>query len=226
MKKCLLLLLVGFCISVHAQKKTANPYGLKVASYSDYLKSCKNNSNHQLLELKKHIPGLVLDIKYATTDNFMKRVMYPEARAFARKPVVLQLQKIQASLKKKGYGLKIFDAYRPYSITIAFYNETTNKAFVANPNKGSRHNRGCAVDLTLIDLKTGKELQMPTAFDSFSPKAHVNYTKLPPQVLKNRLLLIQTMQQFGFRVLKNEWWHYDFIGWNAYNLMDVPFNKL
>lgn len=226
MKKIFLLLLAGCCISVYAQKKELNPYGLKVDSYTDYLKSCKESSNNQLLELKKHIPGLVLDIKYATADNFMKRIMYPQARAFARKPVVLQLQKVQAELKKKGYGLKIFDAYRPYRITVAFYKETSNKAFVANPNKGSRHNRGCAVDLTLIDLKTGKELKMPTTYDSFADQASVTYNKLPAQVIKNREFLIQTMRTFGFRVLQNEWWHYDFIGWQAYPLMDIPFQKL
>lgn len=225
-KKIFLLLLAGCCISVFAQKKELNPYGLKVESYTEYLKSCKENSNNQLLELKKHIPGLTLDIKYATTDNFMKRVMYPQSRAFARKPVVLQLQKVQAELKKKGYGLKVFDAYRPYRITVAFYKEASNKAFVANPNKGSRHNRGCAVDLTLIDLKTGKELKMPTTYDSFAEQASVTYNKLPAQVIKNREFLIQTMRKFGFRVLQNEWWHYDFIGWQAYSLMDIPFQKL
>ncbi len=221
-----MLLLAGLSITVHAQKKQPNPYGLKVESYTEYLSSCKKNSNHQLLELKKHIPGLVLDIKYATTDNFMQRIMYPQARAFARKPVVVQLQKVQSELKKKGYGLKIFDAYRPYSITIAFYKEASNKAFVANPNKGSRHNRGCAVDLTLIDLKTGKELEMPTPYDSFSEKAAVTFYKLPAQIVKNRQMLIQTMRKYGFSVLKNEWWHYDFIGWQNYNLMDIPFQKL
>lgn len=226
MKKILLLLLAGCCFSVHAQKNNLNPFGLKVNSHLDYLNACKKNSNNQLLELKSHIPGLILDIKYATEDNFMKRIMYPQARAFARKPVVLQLIKVQEELKKKGLGLKIFDAYRPYSITIAFYREASNKAFVANPNKGSRHNRGCAVDLTLIDLKTGKELNMPTAYDSFSPKAAAIYPNLPPQVIKNRQLLIQTMRKFGFKVLKNEWWHFDFVGWQNYNLMDIPLQML
>lgn len=226
MKKILLLLLVGYCFSVHAQKNESNSYGLIIDAYPGYLDSCKKNSNHRLLEIKKYVPGLVLDIKYATKDNFMKRVMYPQARAFARKPVVLQLKKVQAELKKKGYGLKIFDAYRPYSITVAFYKEASDKMFVANPNKGSRHNRGCAVDLTLINLKTGKELEMPTAYDSFAPEAAVTYTNLPPQIIKNRQLLINTMQKFDFRVLENEWWHFDFIDWQAYNLMDIPFKKL
>ncbi|MNJ97201.1 D-alanyl-D-alanine dipeptidase [compost metagenome] len=226
MKKIFLLLLVGYCFSVQAQKNKPNPYGLIIDAYPEYLDSCKKNSNYQLLEIKKYIPGLVLDIKYATKDNFMKRVMYPQARAFARKPVVLQLKRVQAELKKKGYGLKIFDAYRPYSITVAFYKEASDKMFVANPNKGSRHNRGCAVDLTLIDLKTGQELEMPTPYDSFAPEAAITYTNLPPQIIKNRQLLINTMRKYGFRVLENEWWHFDFMDWQAYNLMDIPFKKL
>lgn len=226
MKKIFLLLLVGYCFSVQAQKNKSNPYGLIINAYPEYLDSCKKNNNYQLLEIKKYVPGLILDIKYATKENFMKRVMYPQARAFARKPVVLQLKKVQAELKKKGYGLKIFDAYRPYSITVAFYKEASDKMFVANPNKGSRHNRGCAVDLTLIDLKTGQELKMPTSYDSFAPEAAVTYTNLPPQIIKNRLLLINTMRKFGFRVLENEWWHFDFMDWQDYNLMDIPFKKL
>nr|WP_121269999.1 M15 family metallopeptidase [Pedobacter schmidteae] len=226
MKILFLFLMIGYGFAAKAQKPKSNPYGLKVIAYTDYLDSCKKSSNYQLLELKKHIPGIVLDIRYATTNNFMKRVMYQQARAFARKPVVVQLKKVQALLNKKGYGLKIFDAYRPYSITVAFYKEASDKNFVANPKKGSRHNRGCAVDLTLIDLKTGKAIEMPTAYDSFAPEAAVTYNKLPAHVIKNRTLLISTMQQFGFRVLENEWWHFDFIHWQQYDLMDIPFQRL
>lgn len=226
MKILLLFLMIGYGFIVNAQKPKSNPYGLKVITYADYLDSCKKSSNYQLLELKKHIPGIVLDIRYATTNNFMKRVMYQQARAFARKPVVAQLKKVQALLNKKGYGLKIFDAYRPYSITVAFYKEASDKNFVANPKKGSRHNRGCAVDLTLIDLKTGKAIEMPTAYDSFAPEAAVTYNKLPAHVIKNRTLLISTMRQFGFRVLENEWWHFDFMDWQQYDLMDIPFQRL
>lgn len=226
MKRLLLLLLSAYCFTVNAQKRALNPYGLKISSYADYKDSCNKNSNYQLLELKEHLPGIVLDIRYATKDNFMKRVMYKQPRAFARRPVVQQLKKIQAALEGKGYGLKIFDAYRPYSTTVAFFKQVSDKNFVANPKKGSRHNRGCAVDLTLTDLKTGKEIPMPTPYDSFAAEAAVTYTNLPLQVIKNRQLLISTMQQFGFRVLENEWWHFDFVGWQHYDLMDIPFSRL
>lgn len=226
MKKTLLILLFCLSLSTLAQEKHLNPYGLKIGTYAEYLDSCKKNSDNKLLELKKYIPGLVLDIKYATTDNFMKRVMYKQARAFARRPVVMQLRKIQAALKKKGYGLKIFDAYRPYQVTLAFYAEASDKNFVADPKKGSKHNRGCAVDLTLIDLKTRAELPMPTPYDSFAPQSSSTYADLPAEILKNREELISIMRVHGFRVIPNEWWHFDFIGWQNYDLMDIPFEQL
>lgn len=226
MKKMLLILFLGYTAKTLAQEKGPNPYGLKIGTYADYRDSCKKNRDNQLLELKKYIPGLVLDIRYATTDNFMKRVMYKQARAFARRPVVMQLRKIQAELKKKGYGLKVFDAYRPYQVTLAFYAEASDKNFVANPKKGSKHNRGCAVDLTLIHLKTGAALPMPTPYDSFAPEASSTYADLPAAVLKNRAELIGIMQKHGFRVIPNEWWHFDFTGWQNYDLMDIPFEQL
>lgn len=210
-----------------AQKTSGNPYRLQIInSYEDYRASYSNSPDNQLVEIKKAIPNIALDIRYATRNNFMNQVMYKEARAFARRPVVAQLKRVQSALNKKGYGLKIFDGYRPYTITQAFYKKAKNKNFVANPKKGSKHNRGCAIDLTLIDLKTGNEVQMPTPYDSFAPEASPSYSNLPPTVIKNRALLITTMQSYGFRVLSNEWWHFDFIGWKKYPLMDIPFEKL
>ena len=197
-----------------------------MAFYADYQLACKTNPDKQLLELKKVVPGIVLDIRYATKNNFMKQVMYRQAKAFARRPVAAQLKKIQAELKTFGYGLKIYDAYRPYAITVAFYQKASNKAFVANPKSGSKHNRGCAVDLSLISLKTGKELEMPTPYDSFAPEASPTYTALSAEVKKNRDFLIAIMHKHGFRVIHNEWWHFDFIGWQKYELMDIPFEKL
>jgi D-alanyl-D-alanine dipeptidase len=227
MHKLLFFLCCLFFLQTSAQKLTPNPYGLDiVSSWPAYLDSCKKNDNNRLVEIKKTVPGILLDIKYATKDNFMKQVMYKQARAFARKPVVAQLKKIQAALKVKGYGLKIFDAYRPYQVTVAFYQKASDKNFVANPRKGSKHNRGCAVDLTLVYLKTGKEVPMPTPYDSFAPQASANFAQLPAEVIRNRDFLIETMQRYGFRVIANEWWHFDFIGWPNYSLMDIPFEKL
>jgi len=225
MKIKLLFLFLTFSFATFAQKSSPSKL-VVVSSYNQYLASIKTNPNNELIEIKKAIPNIKLDIRYAAKNNFMKQVMYKQARAFARKPVVESLKKIQRELNKKGYGLKIFDGYRPYAITVEFYKKASDKNFVANPAKGSKHNRGCAVDLTLIDLKTGKEVAMATPYDSFSAAAAANYEQVPAAVKKNRDLLITTMKKFQLNVLDNEWWHYDFSGWQHYDLMDIPFEKL
>jgi len=199
---------------------------LVVSSYAQYQASVKANPNNELIEIKKAIPSIRLDIRYATNNNFMRQIMYKQARAFARKPVVESLKKIQTALNKRGYGLKIFDGYRPYAITVEFYKKASDKNFVANPAKGSKHNRGCAVDLTLINLKTGKELLMPTPYDSFSAAAAAKYENVSPEAKKNRDFLIAIMAKYHMNVLENEWWHYDFTDWKNYDLMDIPFEKL
>ena len=199
---------------------------LKVVCLKSYLREIKARPDSKLVEIKKYIPEIVLDIRYATTNNFMHTRMYPQARAFARLPVVLALKDVAADLKAQGFGLKIFDAYRPYAVTVKFYEVTTATHYVANPRKGSKHNRGCAIDLSLIDLKTGKEPDMPTGFDSFSKKAGADYPTLPEQEITNRELLKSVMQAHGFRVLSTEWWHYDFNGWARYPLLDIPFSDI
>lgn len=228
MIKSLLLFLLSFSfVPLSAQHKKISSPAIKVISdYDTYLKSCEENPGNTLMELKKEIPDLVLDIRYATTNNFMKLAVYKQARAFARKPVTIQLKRIQKELRKKGYGLKIYDSYRPYTATKTLYVKASDKNFVANPKQGSRHNRGCAVDLSLIYLKTGKDVPMPTPYDSFSAKAAAAYTDLPESIKKNRDLLIRVMEAHGFKVLHNEWWHFDFKGWKNYDLMDIPFEKL
>jgi D-alanyl-D-alanine dipeptidase len=199
---------------------------LKVSGPSVYYQQVKNDPNKRLVEIKKYIPNIVLDIRYATTNNFTHHVMYNQAGAFTRLPVVLALQQVEAELKTHGLGLKIYDAYRPYSVTVKFYEVTRDTNFVADPKKGSRHNRGCAIDLSLIDLKTGKELDMPTGFDSFSKKAAADYPDLSKQQIANRELLKRVMQAHGFKVIPTEWWHYDFNGWQNYELLDVPFSAI
>ncbi|RZK43941.1 MAG: D-alanyl-D-alanine dipeptidase [Pedobacter sp.] len=227
MKNLLLIPILFIFLTSCAQNKAQNPYGLTVVNTAEaYKKSVTLNPNNELIEIKKAIPSIALDIRYATKDNFMKQVMYKEPRAFARKPVVDKLKLIQGDLAKKGYGLKIYDAYRPYAITIAFYQKASDKNFVANPAKGSKHNRGCAVDLSLIDLKTGRELLMPTPYDSFEPAAAPHFNDLSAEAIKNRDFLIATMHAHGFKVIYNEWWHFDFNGWQNYDLMDIPFSSL
>jgi D-alanyl-D-alanine dipeptidase len=196
----------------------------KVMAVKQYQAQTKQQPDSRLVEIKKYIPGIALDIRYATTNNFTHHRMYPQARAFARLPVVLALKDVQDDLKTRGLGLKIYDAYRPYSVTARFYELTPDTNFVADPHKGSKHNRGCAIDLSIIDLKTGKELDMPTGFDSFSRMAAANYADLPKPRIKNRELLKSVMQAHGFKVIATEWWHYDFDGWATYPLLDIPFS--
>ena len=225
MRSFLLIILFTTIVTLSNAQNT-NSYGLKVDGLAQYTKDKEKNANMTLVDLKKHIPSIVLDVKYATKDNFMRKAMYSQARAFARKAVADKLKEIQQQLSLQGLGLKIFDGYRPYSVTVDFYNQTKEKSFVANPKNGSKHNRGAAVDLTLIDLKTGKELEMPTQYDSFSASAAPDYEPVSALARKNRALLIQVMEKNGFKVLNNEWWHFDFIGWQNYPLMDIPFEKL
>ena len=123
-------------------------------------------------------------------------------------------------------GLKIFDAYRPYSVTVKFWELVKDERYVAHPGKGSGHNRGIAVDLTIIDLASGQELDMGTGFDNFSDTAHSDYTQLPEKVLQNRQLLRSLMEKNGFKVLETEWWHFYLPGSNHYEILDIPFNKL
>jgi zinc D-Ala-D-Ala dipeptidase len=207
---------------IHAQNK----YGLKATSFPEYAQSVKVNPDNELIDLEKFIPGIVLDIRYATTNNFTGESIYKLAKAYARKPVAESLKKIQADLKSQGLGVKIFDAYRPYKATVKFYEVYRDTTYVASPYKGSRHNRGCALDLTLIDLRTGEELKMPTGYDSFSKAAWPSTPVADPLVKKNRQLLIQAMQKHGFRVNSSEWWHYDFIGWKKFDVLDIEFEKL
>lgn len=204
-----------------------NEYGLEVVSTAElYRETVRRDPRKEMVELVSIIPGLRIDVRYATADNFMKKVLYPEARVFLRRPAGMALRDAQNDLRAKGLGLKVFDGYRPYSVTKAMWEPIQDPDFVADPAKGSRHNRGCAVDLTLIKLDSGEELAMPTAYDAFLPAAAHTFSELPPEVLANRALLRETMERHGFSAIDSEWWHYDFAGWREYELLDVPFAEL
>jgi len=204
-----------------------NPYGLNlIDKIESYKQSISKNADMELIDLEKLIPGIKLDIRYATKNNFTGEIIYTIAKAFARKPVALALKKVQDSLAFHNLGLRIYDAYRPYSATLKFYEVYPDTNFVANPKYGSRHNRGCAIDLTLIDLNTNQEIPMPSEFDDFSEKAHPDYMDLTPEVIENRTFLFNIMSQFGFTHYPTEWWHFDFSGWENYPLMDLSFEEL
>ncbi|WP_073403205.1 M15 family metallopeptidase [Mucilaginibacter sp. OK098] len=226
MKRCLLFNLFVMIFNMALGQHYKYIDSSKVMGLKSYQQEIKEHPDSRLVEIKKYIPEIVLDIRYATTNNFTHHRMYPQARAFARLPVVMALKDVEADLKTRGLGLKIYDAYRPYTITEKFYEVTPDTNFVADPRKGSKHNRGCAIDLSLVDLKTGKELDMPTGFDGFSRKAGANYPDLPQQKIVNRELLKSVMQAHGFKVIATEWWHYDFNGWANYPLLDIPFSAI
>jgi len=211
-----------FVLSAGAQNK----YGLQVTTYSEYKTSLKTNSEKELVDLEKSVPGLVLDIRYATTNNFTGQKIYNLAKAYARKPVAEALRQAQAEFKGLGMGVKMYDAYRPYKATVKFYEEYHDTTYVASPYKGSRHNRGCALDMTIIDLKTRAELKMPTGYDSFTKDAWPTTPVNDPEASKNRALLIKVMEKHGFKVSTSEWWHFDFVGWRKYEVMDIDFEEL
>ena len=180
----------------------------------------------ELVELDKFIPGIVLDIRYATTNNFTGQILYPSARCFLRKPVAENLRAVQAELATQGLGLKVFDGFRPLSVQKKMWEVFPHPGYVADPKKGSRHNRGAAVDLTLIRLSDGAELPMPTAFDDFTTKAHRDFNDLPEETIRNRALLETLMTKHGFIGLPTEWWHFDDENWKRYPIMDVDASKL
>lgn len=169
-----------------------------------------------------------LDIRYATADNFLGRPVYPEARAFLQRPAAEALLRAHRWLKTKGYGIVVFDGYRPWSITKVFWDATPEdkKQFVADPAKGSRHNRGCAVDLSLYDLRTGRAVQMPSEYDEMTDRAHPDYRGGSRNARRLRDLLRRAMEREGFTVYEHEWWHFDYKDWPRYPVLDIPFTAI
>jgi zinc D-Ala-D-Ala dipeptidase len=211
-----------------AQRDTYAKYGLKtINTLEEYRRLIASDPQQEIVYLKDFIPGITLDIRYATANNLMHRPMYRTPAAFLRLPAAQALLAIEHQLRPMGYGLKVYDGYRPYKVTVAFYEAYHDTTFVASPYTGSRHNRGCAVDLTLIDLKTGRELSMPTPYDAFTKQASATWTDgLSEQALRNRKLLQDVMLQHGFVIYPSEWWHFDFAGWQNYPVMDISFEDL
>ncbi|MCK9205317.1 MAG: M15 family metallopeptidase [Bacteroidales bacterium] len=225
----LFLFLLLSCITgmLNAQSDRNNPFGLRIIStQKSYDSLVKADSNRRLVDLEKYIPGIKLDVRYATTNNFTKKQVYTEPKAYLCLPVAKALKNVEADLRTRGMGLEIYDAYRPYSATLMFWNLVKDTLFVAAPWQGSRHNRGCTLDVTLINLNTQKELEMPTEFDDFTIHASVSDIPKSEKAKINRQILIDVMQKYGFTVMPSEWWHYDFKRWDQYEIMDIPFEKL
>ena len=201
-----------------------------------------------LIELIKLDDTFVLDVLYATNNNFTKQILYKDAKVFLREEIANELLKVQNELKSMGLGLKIYDGYRPYHVSVLMWNatkvllntddENELEKFVGNPyKKGSRHNRGAAVDVTLINLSTGNELCMPTPFDDFTYNASRTYfmdiindnNKSNDEIYtrcSNAKLLQDVMMKHKFIGLESEWWHFDIINWQDYDLLDISFEDI
>lgn len=181
-----------------------------------------------LMELaEQNAASMTFDIKYASTDNFTGQVIYPQPRAFLMAKAAAALLKTCDDLALQGYGLRVFDAYRPWHVTAYFWDGfPADRLYLANPDEGSRHNRGCAIDLTLYDLNTGVEVAMPSAYDEFNEKAHLSYMGGTAAQNAARQLLSESMQRHGFSTHPHEWWHFDFEGWADYRVLDVAFEHI
>jgi D-alanyl-D-alanine dipeptidase len=181
-----------------------------------------------LVELVTLDPTIKLDIRYAGTNNFLGKPVYKEARAFLQRPAAEATLRAHRALRPLGYGLLIHDGYRPWAITKLFWDMTSGyqREFVADPATGSKHNRGCAVDLTIYDLTTGVAVQMPGDYDEMTPRSYPDYTGGPPEARAKRDLLRKVMEAEGFTVEPNEWWHYNYKDWRDYPITDIPFSAI
>jgi len=181
-----------------------------------------------LVELAPLDPSIHLDIRYATANDFLATPVYSQARAFLQRPAAEALLRVQHKLKPLGYGLLIHDAYRPWYVTKIFWDATPpeGKIFVADPAQGSRHNRGCAVDLTLYDLATGKPIEMPGTYDEMSPRSFPDYPGGTSLQRWHRDLLRRAMESERFTVYEAEWWHFDYKDWKDYPILNAPFEKV
>ena len=181
-----------------------------------------------LVDLAKLDPRIKLEIRYATTDNFLSTPVYTSARAFLQRPAAEAMLQAHRELMKQGYGLLIFDGYRPWYVTRIFWDATPadKHEFVADPSQGSRHNRGCAVDLTMYDLKTGREVEMTGVYDEMSERSYPKYTGGTVEQRAHRDLLRAAMEKQGFTVFQSEWWHFDYRDWRHYAIGNARFEEI
>jgi zinc D-Ala-D-Ala dipeptidase len=225
---CLFLIFASRSSCLSAQYLPLSHYGLPyVNNISLYKKTIEGRPQKEMIAISSDA-GIFLDLRYATTDNFMQKRMYPEntKKTFLRKPAFSALENVAADLAKQGLGLIVFDAYRPYFVTEEFWNIVKDDRYAANPAKGSGHNRGTAIDLTLCDLKTQKPLAMPTAFDNFSDSAHQDFKLSDTIRMKNRALLKEEMIKYGFVPLTSEWWHFSWPNPNEFEILNLSFAQL
>jgi D-alanyl-D-alanine dipeptidase len=182
----------------------------------------------ELVDLATLGAPLRFEIRYATANNFLGVPVYTQPRAFLERPAAEALLAAARDLEKRGFGLLIYDGYRPWYVTRIFWDATPRRlhTFVADPARGSKHNRGCAVDLTLYDLKTGGPVEMPSGYDEMTVRAHPDYAAGPATARAHRAILRNAMEAHGFTVDPGEWWHFDFSQWRQFPILNVPFESL
>ena len=182
----------------------------------------------ELVELTALDATIKLDIRYATSNNFLGAPLYTSAKAFLQRPAAEALVRAHKKLAPQGFGLMIHDGYRPWYVTKMFWDATPEQhhIFVADPMQGSRHNRGCAVDLTLYDLGTGKAVEMVGGYDEFSDRSYPDYPGGTSLQRRHRELLRRTMEDEGFTVYEAEWWHFDYQDWKKYPILNLTFEQL
>ncbi|WP_293332308.1 M15 family metallopeptidase [Microcoleus sp. CAWBG58] len=205
------------------QVQITQPEPTSIAPESVFMSQLPNWA--RLVDIRTVNRNIRLDIRYATTNNFLKRKLYSTAKCALRSSVAQKLGKVQTDLEKIGLGLKVYDCYRPFSVTKQMWEFLPDPNYVANPARGSRHNRGAAVDLTLVD-RTGKELEMPTPYDDFTKKAHRDYKGGTAQSRKNRQILEDAMKKQGFIGITTEWWHFDSEDWQKFAILDISLTEI
>jgi len=222
-KNIYILYLFLLPLKLSAQEIPLNKHGLPVVdSLKLYKELVKQNGDLRLIK----IDDIAQDVRYATANNFTHVQLYPYPVVYLRLPAYKALQALQMVLEPMGVGLKIFDGYRPYRVTEKMWKVMPDERYAADPKKGSGHNRGIAVDLTFIYLKTGKEFPMGTDYDDLSEKAHHAYAQITDEEKENRLFLRTMMEAHGFVALETEWWHYYLKEPEKYPLMDIWFDEL
>lgn len=211
-----------------AQKKQPDSIvSLKIITSSTLIEQSLHDKNLEMVDLKKYIPSLRFDLRYAGNENFMHEKLYPKIKTtYLRRAAASALKNAVEDLKVMGLGISIFDAYRPYHITFLMWQKIGDPRYVADPSKGSGHNRGIAIDLTLMKLSDKEPLPMPTDFDNFSDTAHSGFEDLSDSIKQNRDILKKVMEQNGFIQLTTEWWHFYLPDSDKYDVMDISFKSL
>ncbi len=213
------VLLSGGCFGSVTSTATPAPTGVTSPDKPSPALKPGLSSDYKLVDIQTIAPDILLDMRYATSNNFLKAPVYPAARCLLRAPVAQALKAVQADLRTKGYGLKVFDCYRPLSVQKAMWKILPDNRYVANPATGSRHNRGAAVDLTMVDNQ-GKDVEMPTEFDDFTEKAGRDSEVMTPAARRNVEILTAAMERQGYTSIVTEWWHYDGPNWQRFGILN------